>query len=82
MEAVISCVFFLVCFRKSVYLKFGTKTMKRKRVTLLSFFAKKLPKGLIFYKAYNKNEKDEYPGTNIHKANFIVLLIWKRQCRD
>ena len=27
---------------------------------MLSFFAKKLPKRLIFYRAYNKNEEDEY----------------------
>ena len=27
---------------------------------MLSFFTKKLPKRLIFYRAYNKNEEDEF----------------------
>ena len=33
--------------------------MERKRINAL-IFAKKLPKRLIFYRAYNKNEEDEY----------------------
>ena len=57
METAISSVFF--CFRKPANSNFATKTTKRKRVNAL-IFAKKLPKRLIFYRAYNKNEEDEY----------------------
>ena len=47
------------------------QTTKRKRSnTLIS--AKKLPKRLIFYRAYNKNEEHKL---NIHEANFIILKI-------
>ena len=34
----------------------------------LSFFAKKLPKRLIFYRAYNKNEEDEYSQSEFYYA--------------
>ena len=57
MEMVISSVFF--CFRKPANSNFATKTTKRKRVNAL-IFAKKLPKRLIFYKAYNKKRGNEY----------------------
>ena len=57
METVISSVFF--CFRKPANSSFATKTTARKHVNAL-IFAKKLPKTLIFYRAYNKNEEDEY----------------------
>ena len=40
------------------FLNFASKTTKRKRVNALAF-ARKLPKRLIFYRAYNKNEKTE-----------------------
>ena len=33
---------------------------------MLSFFAKKLPKRLIFYRAYNKNEEDEFSGSDFY----------------
>ena len=49
METVVSSVFFL---------NFASRTAKRKRINAL-VFARKLPKRLIFYRAYNKNEKDE-----------------------
>ena len=44
---------------KPAHSKFATKTTK-KTVNTLSFFAKKLPKRLICYRTYNKNEEDEY----------------------
>ena len=58
MEMVISSDIFF-CFRKLANSSFATKTTARKHVNAL-IFAKKLPKRLIFYKAYNKNEEDEY----------------------
>ena len=70
METVISSVLF--CFRKPANSNFATKTMKRKRVNAL-IFAKKLPKRLTFTELTIRTRK-----TNIHKANFIILKIWKR----
>ena len=58
MEMVISSDIFF-CFRKPANSGFATKTTARKHVNAL-IFAKKLPKTLIFYRAYNKNEEDEY----------------------
>ena len=55
-ETVISSVFF--CFRKPANSNFATKITKRKRANAL-IFAKKLPKRLIFYRAYNKIEEDK-----------------------
>ena len=57
METVISSVFF--CFRNPANSNVATKTTKRKHVNAL-IFAKKLPKRLNFYIAYNKNEEDKY----------------------
>ena len=57
METVISSVYF--CFRKPANSNFATKTTKRKCANAL-IFSKKLPKRLIFYRAYSKNEEDEY----------------------
>ena len=57
MDTVISSVFF-VFESQQIYPNFATKTTKIKRVNALIFA--KLPKRLIFYRAYNKNEEDEY----------------------
>ena len=48
------CIF---CFRKLPNSKFATKTTKSVN---FSFFAKKLPKRLIFYRVYNMHEEEEY----------------------
>ena len=65
METVISSVFF--CFRKPANSNFATKTTKRKRANTL-IFAKKLPKRLLFNRAYNKNEEDEYSRSEFYYA--------------
>ena len=70
METVISSVFF--CFRKPSNSNFATKTTKRKRVNAL-IFAKKLPKRLIFYRAYNKREKDEYSRSEFYYPEDLEL---------
>ena len=53
MATVKSCVFFL-------FSKDGKLTEFATNVYILSFFAKKLPNRLLFYRAYNKNEEDEF----------------------
>ena len=72
METVISSVFF--CFRKPANSNFATKTTKRKRVNAL-IFAKKLPKILIFYRAYNKNEEDEYSRSEFYYPEDLETSI-------
>ena len=57
------CIFFLVLESRQI------QTTKRNCVNSL-IFAKKLPKRLIFYRAYNKNEEHK-----IHEAKFIILKI-------
>ena len=49
----------LVFFSKAGKFKLCNQNYEKKRVNAL-IFAKKLPKRLIFYRAYNKNEEDEY----------------------
>ena len=55
METVISSIFFVFESRQIQTLQ----RKLRKRVNAL-IFAKKLLKKLIFYRAYNKNDEDEY----------------------
>ena len=57
LDFAISSVFFFP--RNPANSNFATKTTKRKHVNALNF-AKKIPKRLIFHRAYNKNEEDEY----------------------
>ena len=54
METVICCVFFW--FSKAAP---ANSNYEKKRSNTL-IFAKKLPKRLIFYRAYNKNEEHKY----------------------
>ena len=63
METVISSVLFFES--RLISSNFATKTTKRKRVNAL-VFARKLPKRLIFYRAYNKNQKDENSGSEFN----------------
>ena len=53
METVICCVSFFVFESRQI------QTTKRKRLNTL-IFPKKLPKRLIFYRAYKKNEEHKY----------------------
>ena len=68
-QAVKLCIF---CFRKPANSNFATKTTKRKRANAL-IFAKKLPKRLIFYRAYNKREKDEYSRSEFYYPEDLEL---------
>ena len=69
------CIF---CFRKPANSNFATKTTKRKRVNAL-IFAKKLPKRLIFYRAYNKNEEDEYSRSEFYYPEDMEMSNVKTQ---
>ena len=67
METVISCVFLVFESQK-------IQTTKRKRVNTL-IFAKKLPKRLIFYRAYNKNEEHKYSRSEVYYPEDLMQRL-------
>ena len=69
METVICCVFF--GFRKP---RRQIQTTKRKRSNTI-IFAKKLPKGLIFYRAYNKNEEHKYSRSEFYYPEDLMQRL-------
>ena len=50
------------------------QTTKRKRVNTL-IFAKKLPKRLIFYRAYNKNEEHKYSRSEFYYPEDLMQRL-------
>ena len=69
METVICCVFFFLVFES-----LQIQTTKRKRVNTL-IFAKKLPKRLIFYRAYNKNEEHKYSRSEFYYPEDLMQRL-------
>ena len=58
----------------SIFLVFEIQTTKRKRSNTL-FFAKKLPKRLIFYRAYNKNEEHKYSRSEFYYPKDLMQRL-------
>ena len=50
------------------------QTTKRKRSNTL-IFAKKLPKRLIFYRAYNKNEEHKYSRSEFYYPEDLIQTL-------
>ena len=50
------------------------KLRKKKRSNTL-IFAKKLPKRLIFYRAYNKNEEDKYSRSEFYYPKDLMQRL-------
>ena len=61
------CIFFVFESRQ-------IQTTKRKRVNTL-IFAKKLPKRLIFYRAYNKNEEHKYSRSEFYYPEDLMQRL-------
>ena len=59
MATIIICVFFLFESRQIQNLQLKLRK-ESGLIVILSFFVKKLPSRLIFYKAYNMDEEDKY----------------------
>ena len=68
MEKVICCVLFFVFESQQI------RTTKRKHVNTL-IFAKKLPKRLIFYRAYNKNEEHKYSRSKFYYPEDLMQRL-------
>ena len=68
MEKVICYVLFFVFESQQI------RTTKRKHVNTL-IFAKKLPKRLIFYRAYNKNEEHKYSRSEFYYPEDLMQRL-------
>ena len=68
METVICCIYFFVFESRQI------QTTKRKRVNTL-IFAKKLPKRLIFYRAYSKNEEHKYSRSEFYYPEDLMQRL-------
>ena len=64
------CIFFVVIVFESRKIQ----TTKRNRVNTL-IFAKKLPKRLIFYRAYNKNEEHRYSRSEFYYPEDLMQRL-------
>ena len=69
METVICCVFFFFCFRKPANSNYEKETCK------YSHLRKKLPKRLIFYRAYNKNEEHKYSRSEFYYPEDLMQRL-------
>ena len=68
MVTVKCCVFFFVFEGRQI------QTTKRKNVNTL-IFAKKLPKRLIFYRAYSKNEEHKYSRSEFYYPEDLMQRL-------